>query len=149
MFYSSCNFLCLSLAISINYVAPEKQSDQSDCSIYRAVVRAYDTFKSVQGENCCDLTGCVSNKPGSVYEHWPVVPWCLDKIKPEFYLYTPDNAATNQTIDIFNLHESVKKLTLNKGIELYAIIHGWNTEWVLTEWMFPMKDALIKKVEKI
>lgn len=90
---------------------------------------------------CTDGTGCFTNAKGTPWQCYPFLPDCMDKIKPQFFLYTPENTA-GQTIDYTNLNASVQSITLTPTRPFFVIIHGYGGSWP-KQWMFDMKDALI------
>lgn len=128
-------------------IVPDDDSDAPEnCGHYRRLARISNTF-SDRGEKCCENLGCFSNKKGTPWEHLGQKPDCMSDIKPEFFLFTPENN-TAQSFDYFSFNATVDSLRINTSKPFFVVIHGYNTQWP-NNFMFPMKDELIRLVRKI
>jgi pimeloyl-ACP methyl ester carboxylesterase len=65
----------------------------------------------------------------------------MDKIQPQFFLYTPENT-DGQTIDYNNLNSSIQAVTINNKRPFFVEIHGYGESWP-KQWLFDMKDSLV------
>jgi len=90
---------------------------------------------------CTDGTGCFTNAKGTPWECYPFLPDCMDKIQPEFFLYTPEKT-NNQTINYNNLNASVQAITMSNKRPFFVEIHGYGESWP-KQYLFDMKDGLI------
>lgn len=126
-------------------------SDGSNCDkIPREVENfSYPLPQDYFGTVCCyeDGLGCFSNKQGTPFECFPGPPDCMDKIKPHFYLYTPENDTQFQSFDFFNLNSKTPQLEINSTKNLFLIIHGFGDEWP-KPWITDLKNALISLVSE-
>lgn len=113
------------------------------CDTYNALANVPNPYAD-RGTKCCEYLGCFKNGKSSVWSQISQLPQCMDKIKPQFSLYT-SKSAKEQLMDFFNLNSSASNLTSATDKELFVIIHGWNTKWP-NNWMLPMKDALLNMV---
>lgn len=132
---------CDSDSMSIPEDADSK--DPNICSSYRELARLPNPL-AYRGNTCCENNTCFRNDANSPWGHVSELPECLNKILPEFLIFTPDNQTVHK-LDYFNLYESSHNLSLTPGRQFFTIIHGWNTKWSKS-WVIPMKDALIDLV---
>lgn len=89
--------------------------------------------------------GTYTNAAGTPWECHMFNPSCLNSIKPQFQLYTPE-IRNAQLIDFTNLEESVKDTKIDSTKPLYVIVHGFGSGIYPNQWMVDMKNALVTSV---
>lgn len=131
-------------------------SDGTDCGTYlagvyqlrrKAMEHQMQKLGQVEASDqicCTDGTGCFTNAKGTPWQCFPFLPDCMDKIKPQFFLYTPENT-DGQTIDYNNLNSSIQAVDINNKRPFFVEIHGYGESWP-KQWLFDMKDSLVALV---
>lgn len=142
---STIFYLLFFLSLFCSFVFAE--DEEVHCDTYKTLTRIPNPF-ATRGTKCCNNLGCFSNeKSSSNWSHVSELPECMDKIKPEFTVFTSKNIE-EQRVDFFKLTSTVSNLHVDDRKELFVIIHGWNTKWP-NNFMFPMKEALLNLVRVI
>lgn len=141
---SFCNFTFL------NEKCFSSLSDGTNCD--QEIPKEFKNVKlpfpnSAFGTVCCYEDGleCFSNKKGTPFECFPGLPECMNIIRPDFFLYVPENVTNEQTFDFFNLTSKIPTLEINSSKNLFLLIHGFGNEWPRA-WIADMKTALLSLV---
>ena len=116
-------------------------------SLYETTASQLETTTTVRPTVCYDSVGCFNNLPpfDNAQEALPLSP---ERIGTKFLLYTSKDPDSNETFFINHVNETLlDESGYDPKLPTKFVIHGFiNT--IKTEWLYEMKDALLRKVLK-